>query len=69
MRPGDGDVVFSLATGELDLDLVAAPALLTLIGSMAASAVATAVLRGVQEATGLAGVPSAREWRTRPRRQ
>lgn len=55
--PGDGDSIFALATGEIDIS--PAPALLTLLGILAAAAVATAALRSVQHAAPLAGVPSA----------
>jgi L-aminopeptidase/D-esterase-like protein len=56
---GDGDVVFTLATGEVEVDAPAYGAL----EAMATRAVERAVLRGVRRATGLAGVPSAAEWR------
>ncbi|MCY3567035.1 MAG: P1 family peptidase [Chloroflexi bacterium] len=58
--PGDGDTVFTLATGEVDVTSI--PAMLTLTGVMAVEAVATATLRSVREATSLAGVPSVAEW-------
>lgn len=54
--PGDGDSIFALATGEIDIS--PAPALLTLLGILAADAVATAALRSVQHAAPLAGVPA-----------
>ena len=57
--PGDGDSIFALATGEIDIS--PAPALLTLLGILAADAVASAALRSVQHAAPLAGVPSAGE--------
>ena len=60
--PGDGDTIFTLATGEIDVTTI--PALLTLTGTMAAEAVAKATLRSVQEAQSLAGIPSASEWAT-----
>ena len=60
--PGDGDTIFALATGEIDVTAI--PALLTLTGTMAAEAVAKATLRSVQEAKSLAGIPSASEWAT-----
>ena len=66
--PADGDTIFALATGELDLPVDQTPNLLTLLGSMAATAVGRAIVNGIHSATGLAGVPSAREWRSRPRR-
>ena len=55
---GDGDVIFVLATGEVEVERPGNPAL----EAMAARAVERALLRGVQRATGLAGVPSASEW-------
>lgn len=58
---GDGDTIFTLATGEVEVDAYAYSAL----EAMAARAVERAVLRGVRRATGLAGVPSAGEWRSR----
>ena len=59
---GDGDVIFTLATGEVEVDAPAYGAL----EAMATRAVERAVLRGVRRATGLAGVPSAGEWLARP---
>ncbi|MYE31335.1 MAG: P1 family peptidase [Chloroflexi bacterium] len=56
---GDGDTIFTLATGEVEVDAYAYSAL----EAMATRAVERAVLRGVRRATGLAGVPSAGEWR------
>ncbi len=58
--PGDGDTIFTLATGEIDVTSI--PAMLMLAGTMAAEAVAAATLRSVREATSLAGIPSASEW-------
>jgi len=55
--PVDGDTMFALATGAKEQ-----PADLLRLGSLAARAVERAILRAVSEATGLAGVPSAREW-------
>jgi len=55
----DGDIVFVLATGEVDVeDLMAYRAL----EAMAVRAVERAVMNGALHATGLAGVPSAGEW-------
>ena len=59
---GDGDAIFTLATGEVEVDPYAYSAL----EAMATRAVERAVLRGVRRATGLAGVPSASEWRAQP---
>ncbi len=56
---GDGDTLFTLATGEVEVDEVGYSAL----EALATRAVERAVLRGVTEATGLAGVPSAAEFR------
>lgn len=60
---GDGDVVFTLATGELELEAGGYPSL----EAMATRAVERAIVRGVRLATGLAGVPSASEWPAGPR--
>ena len=56
--PFDGDSVFALATGRHPADLSRAPALLTLLGSMAAVAVGRAIVRGVRQATPLAALPA-----------
>jgi len=66
--PADGDSIFVLATNEFDIDVAATPALVTLLGTMAARAVSQAILNGVHAATGLAGVPSPSEWRARRKR-
>lgn len=55
----DGDVVFALATGEIAVERSGH---LLALDAMAVRAVERAVLRAVRHATGLAGVPSAREW-------
>jgi len=55
--PLDGDTMFSLATGALDGE-----ADVLLIGALAAEVTAEAVLRGVRAATGLAGLPAARDF-------
>jgi L-aminopeptidase/D-esterase-like protein len=57
----DGDTLFTLATGEVEVDEAA----YTSVEAMATRAVERAVLRGVAAAKGLGGVPSAAEWRTR----
>jgi len=54
----DGDTVFALATGDHELD----PARVYALEALAARAVERAIVRGVLMATGLGGVPSAREW-------
>ena len=56
---GDGDTIFAIATGDIEVDGPGYNAL----EAMATRAVERAVLRGVTLATGLAGVPSAAEWR------
>lgn len=60
---GDGDTVFALATGRW-----AGEANLTVIGALAAEAMAEAVVRAVSAAESLEGVPSARELGTVPQR-
>lgn len=60
---GDGDTVFSLATGRWTGE-----ANLTLLGAMAAEAMAEAIVRAVAHAESLNGVPSARELGTVPAR-
>jgi L-aminopeptidase/D-esterase-like protein len=55
--PVDGDCIFALATCERsEADNVLA------IGAFAALAVERAILEAINAATGLAGIPSAREW-------
>jgi L-aminopeptidase/D-esterase-like protein len=58
--PGDGDALFVLATED-----VPGPVNHGIVGAFAARAVERAVLAAVREAKGLAGVPSAAEWRER----
>lgn len=53
---GDGDTVFSLATGRWDEQ-----ADVTLVGALAADAMARAIVRGAQTATGLPGIPAVRD--------
>ncbi len=53
---GDGDTVFSLATGAL-----AGPADVTLVGALAADVMAEAILRAVRAADGLPGLPAVRD--------
>jgi L-aminopeptidase/D-esterase-like protein len=52
--PWDGDTLFAVSTGDVEI----AQAVL-LVGTAAAAAVARAVVRAVQTATGLPGLPSA----------
>ncbi len=59
--PGDGDTIFSLATGKWEGDVN-----LSLIGSLAAEAMADAIVRAVTQTESVAGVPSAREMGTVP---
>ena len=60
---GDGDTVFSLATGRWNGEVN-----VTVIGQLAADAMAEAIVRAVVRADSLAGVPSARELGTVPPR-
>ena len=55
----DGDTVFTMATGELEV----APGRITAIEAFAALAVERAIVKGVLAATTLAGIPSVTEWR------
>jgi L-aminopeptidase/D-esterase-like protein len=61
--PGDGDTVFSLATGRWE-----GQASISLIGALAADAMAEAIVRAASKADSLNGVPSARELGTVPER-
>src|SRR5688572_9288779 len=60
---GDGDTVFSLATGRWE-----GTATVTMIGALAAEAMAEAIVRAVSKAESLPGIPSARELGTVPAR-
>lgn len=62
---GDGDAIFTLATGDIELD----PAGYGALEAMATRALERAILKGVRLAEGLDGVPSAAEWNAAPRRQ
>jgi L-aminopeptidase/D-esterase-like protein len=53
---GDGDTIFSLATGRWDGN-----ADITLIGALAAEAMADAIVRAATQATSVAGIPAARD--------
>lgn len=55
---GDGDTIFSLATGRWS-----GRSDITIVGALAAEAMAQAVDRAVTQATGLAGLPAARDLR------
>ena len=61
--PGDGDTIFSLATGAFEGDVN-----LSIVGALAAEAMADAIVRAVTQNEGLAGVPSARDLGTVPAR-
>lgn len=52
----DGDVIFALATG------TGPAADLTVLGALGARAVERAIVRAVEEASSLGGLPSSREW-------
>ena len=54
--PSDGDLIFSLATGTFEGE-----ANLTLIGALAAEAMADAIVRAATQATSLPGYPAARD--------
>jgi L-aminopeptidase/D-esterase-like protein len=60
---GDGDTVFALATGRWTGDVN-----LTIIGALAAEAMAEALVRAVSMAVSAEGIPSARELGTVPAR-
>src|SRR5207244_2529196 len=55
---GDGDTIFSLATGRWNGE-----ADVTVVGALAAEAVADAVVRAATQATSAAGIPAARDLR------
>jgi L-aminopeptidase/D-esterase-like protein len=59
----DGDTVFSLATGALQQRVD-----VTTVGSIAAEVLAEAIVRAAVQATGLGGLPSARDLGTVPTR-
>lgn len=61
--PGDGDTIFSLATGAWSGEVN-----LATIGALAAEAMADAIVRAATTAESAAGVPSARELGTIPER-
>ena len=58
--PVDGDIVFALATCRNDEETDVLQ-----LGALAARAIERATLRGVLEAEGMGGLPSAHEWRGR----
>jgi len=53
----DGDAIFALATGK------EGPEDVTMLGAIAAEVVATAIVRAVRQAEGLAGIPAAKDVR------
>jgi L-aminopeptidase/D-esterase-like protein len=61
--PGDGDTIFSLATGTLEGDVN-----LSIVGALAAEAMADAIVRAVTQNDSLGGIPSARALGTVPAR-
>lgn len=54
--PSDGDLIFSVATGTFE-----GGANLTLVGALAAEAMADAIVRAATQATSLPGLPAARD--------
>ena len=54
--PSDGDLIFSLATGTLEDEVS-----LTVVGALAAEAMADAIVRAATEATSLPGIPAVRD--------
>ena len=59
---GDGDTVFSLATGRWN-----GTANITVIGALAADAMAQAIVRAATQAEASGGLPAARDLGTIPR--
>jgi L-aminopeptidase/D-esterase-like protein len=57
---GDGDTIFSLATGRWTGD-----ADISIVGALAAEAMADAVVRAATQATGLPGLPAVRDLKKR----
>ena len=53
---GDGDTIFSLATGRWNGD-----ADVSTIGALAAEVMSQAIVRSATQATGVAGIPAARD--------
>ena len=54
--PSDGDLIFSVATGTFEAEVS-----LTLVGALAAEAMADAIVRAASQATSLPGIPAARD--------
>ena len=54
--PADGDAIFALATGAFD-----GPADVGMVGALAAEVMADAIVRAVEQATGLPGIPAMRD--------
>jgi L-aminopeptidase/D-esterase-like protein len=61
--PGDGDTIFAMSTGSLQGDPN-----LSLVGALAADAMADAIVRAATQATSSEGLPSARDLGTAPKR-
>jgi L-aminopeptidase/D-esterase-like protein len=61
--PGDGDTIFAMSTGSLQGDPN-----LSLVGALAADAMADAIIRAATQATSSEGVPAARDLGTTPKR-
>jgi L-aminopeptidase/D-esterase-like protein len=57
--PNDGDTIFALGTGKLEI--ATDDGRLSLIGALAAEAMADAIVRAAREATGLPNLPAARD--------
>ncbi len=60
--PGDGDVLFAMSTSHEAAD-PEERAIVSAVGALGALAVERAILKAIRSARGLAGVPSAAEWR------
>jgi L-aminopeptidase/D-esterase-like protein len=53
---GDGDTIFSLATGRWNGD-----ADVSIVGALAAEVMSQAIVRSASQATGVVGIPAARD--------
>jgi L-aminopeptidase/D-esterase-like protein len=67
---GDGDTIFAIATGSLEAGATAngGSVNVSVVGALAADAIAEAIVRAATEATALGGLPAARDLGTLPRR-
>jgi L-aminopeptidase/D-esterase-like protein/lysophospholipase L1-like esterase len=63
---GDGDTIFAIATGSFEPD--ASSVNVSIVGALAADAIAEAIVRAATEATALGGLPAARDLGTLPHR-